>query len=135
AYLKTQQIDPLLAEPVVPHSSLESLEQSGVVFMALFRPTTEYLGLVPPTPIQPISLQLRGQQSELLTLSVNTQKAGCQMAQESHGDYLIVDEDSIAPLPTDLAPHHKLGFLRFNSYRPENRSPLAILGLKDTRNR
>ena len=67
------------------------------------------------TPVEPGSLQLRRNQSQLLSLGVDAQELGGEGSEESEGHRPVIDEDPIAAAAAYLTSHGELRTLHIDT--------------------
>ena len=106
--LVAQQVDALVARPVVPGEAIEPLLGTPKGLERLAAAGQELVGLGASLEIEPLPLQIGRGQAELLALAVDAQQRVGDRRQQAQRRRLIVEEDAAAPVAGDLPPHHQL---------------------------
>ena len=134
ARLKAQQVDAFGAQTDVALQAFEPFRGLRVLGVERCHPARDFAPLLAAEAIEPLALELRVGEPELVALAVDPQQPRGELLQHPQRHGLVLDEDPIAPLAGDLAPDDELVAFRLDS-RFEEARPQRGIALEDPRNR
>ena len=123
--VEAQQLQPLLAQGLIPGEPLQPLGQPGVLVVRRRHRGEQGRRGLAAAAVQPDALQLGRDQAELFALAVDAEQVRTDLAEQAQGRRLIVDEDPVAALAPDLTPHDQLVALGLEPGGGERRAPVA----------
>jgi len=133
ATLKAQQVQSLLAQPIVALEALESRSQIAKKTEVILDPTPRLGGVITTGSIEPLALQWRRNEAQFLALAMNPYQLRRQSCEQGKGDGLVLNKDSVAPFPTDLPSHDQFIRIAGQTRLLEDWAPLLAFWLEHTR--